>query len=135
MSTTGRRSAPTLIRFNPPASERLIMNLDQMYNEADRLKDEGKYPEAVEKLNAILSQDETYALAHFALAVAYGKLENHEAAIRHGLRGCELEPNDAFSYTALSVTYKRAFDGTQNPQFIQLAEDAMARAHMLQGSR
>ena len=66
------------------------------------------------------------------LAVLYGKLDKHEDAIRHAEKACELEPNDAFSFTAMSVTYQRAWQGTQNPQFIQLAETAMARAHALQ---
>jgi hypothetical protein len=46
-----------------------------------------------------------------------------------------LEPNDPFSYTALSVTYQRAFAGTNNMQYIRMAEDAMEKSRMLQGRR
>ena len=46
----------------------------------------------------------------------------------------EIEPEDAFNFTAMSVTYQRAWQGTQNNEYIQLAEDAMAQAHNLQGN-
>ena len=43
----------------------------------------GKYEEAVPILEQVLGADETYVLAHLALAVLYGKLGRHEDAIRH----------------------------------------------------
>ena len=107
----------------------------ELYAEGEKLKDQGQFEAAIEKFEAALAADESYALAHFALAVVYGKVDRHDQAVKHGRRACELEPNDPFSYTALSVTYQRAFAGTQNPQFIQLAEDAMARAHSIEGHR
>ena len=105
---------------------------DQLYDEADKLKDAGKLEESVAKYEEILSQDPEYALAHSALAVVLGRLGRHEAAIEHGKKVCELAPDDAFSFTALSVTYQRAFAGTGNQQYIQDAENAMARAQMIQ---
>jgi Flp pilus assembly protein TadD len=98
---------------------------DQLYDEADKLKDEGKLEEAAAKLQELLKQDPKYALAHSALAVIYTRLKRHDEAIKHGRTVCELEPNDPFSFTALSVTYQRAGK-------IYEAEDAMARARMLQ---
>ena len=71
-------------------------------------------------------------LAHSALAVVLQKLGRHEEAIQHARRACELEPNDPFSFTALSVTYQRAFAGTNNMQYIRMAEDAMEQSRMLQ---
>ena len=56
----------------------------------------------------------------------------HEKAVEHGKKACEIDPNDAFNFTAMSVTYQRAWQGTQRNDYIQLAEDAMARAHALQ---
>ncbi len=106
-----------------------------LYNEAEKLKDDGKYDEAIAKLNELLEQDADYTLAHMALAVLYGRVGKHPEAVQHGQRACELEPEDAFSFTAMSVTYQRAFAGTQNHQYIQLAEDAMAKAHALQVRR
>lgn len=105
---------------------------EALYAEGEQLKDAGHYEQAAMKFEQALEQDETYALAHFALAVVYGKLNRHADAVRHGQRACELDPNDPFTFTAMSVTYQRAFAGTQDMRYIQLAEDAMARAHMLQ---
>lgn len=101
---------------------------EQMYDEADKLKDAGKLEEAVVKLNELLAQDPNYALAHSALAVIYGRLKKHDDAIRHGLKVCELEPNDPFSFTAMSVTFQRAGK-------IPEAESAMAQARMMQAQR
>lgn len=109
-----------------------MATIEETYDQADRLKDEGKLDEAIAKFEEILAQDEAYALAHSALAVVYGKVGKHDEAVGHAKRVCELEPNDAFSFTALSVIYQRAFAGTNRPEYIQLAEDAMARSQMLQ---
>jgi Flp pilus assembly protein TadD len=61
----------------------------------------------------------------------YTKTGQHALAIEHAERACQLEPGDAFNYTALSVTYQRAWAGTQNSVYIAKAEDAMARAQSL----
>lgn len=106
---------------------------DELYSQAEQLKEEGKLAEAVVTLDELLKQEETFALAHSALGVLLGKLGRHQEAIEHAKRVCQLEPNDAFSFTALSVIYQRAFAGTQNHQYIHLAEEAMARSRMIQG--
>jgi Tfp pilus assembly protein PilF len=106
---------------------------DELYDAAEKLKDAGKYDEAIATLTQALEQDPSHALTHLALAVLYGKVGQHEKAVEHGKRACEIDPSDAFSYTALSVTYQRAFAGTQNHHYIRLAEDAKAKAQMLQG--
>jgi tetratricopeptide (TPR) repeat protein len=104
----------------------------QLFNEGEKLKDAGKLEEATGKFEAALAEDPGHVLSHLALAVVLGKLGKHEQAVRHGQQACELEPTDAFNFTALSVTFQRAFAGTQNHSYIQLAEEAMAKAHMLQ---
>jgi tetratricopeptide (TPR) repeat protein len=104
-----------------------------LYDQADKLKDEGKIEESAAKLKEALAADPGYALAHSALAVVLQRLGKHEEAIEHARRACELEPNDPFSFTALSVTYQRAFAGTNNQQYIRMAEDAMEQSRMLQG--
>lgn len=108
-----------------------------LYNEAEKLKDDGKYDQAIAKLNEVLQQDESHVLSHLALAVLYGRVDQHEQAVKHGQRACELDPSDAFNFTAMSVTYQRASQKVDNAQdnqrYIHLAEEAMARAHMLQG--
>ena len=67
-----------------------------------------------------MAADPTYTLAHSALAVILARLKKHDEAIEHAVKVCELEPNDPFSFTALSVTYQRAGK-------IPEAEEAMAR--------
>lgn len=98
---------------------------EELYDAADKLKDSGQLEEAVAKLNEALALDANFALAHSALAVVLTKLARHEDAVAHAKKVCELEPNDPFSFTAMSVTCQRAGK-------IQEAEDAMARARMLQ---
>ncbi len=97
----------------------------ELYDQADKLKDAGKLDEAAAKLNELLAADPQYALAHSALAVILTRLGRHAEAIEHGKKVCELEPNDPFSFTALSVTYQRAGK-------IPEAEEALARARMMQ---
>ena len=98
---------------------------DDLYDEADRLKDAGQLEAAAAKLQELLVADANYTLAHSSLAYILTKLGQHEQAIAHAQKVVELEPQDAFSYTALSVTYQRAGR-------IMEAEDAKARAHMLE---
>ena len=98
---------------------------DELYDEHDKLKSEGKFEDATAKLHEALELDPNFTLAHSALAVVCGKLGNHDEAIQHALKACELQPKDPFSFTALSVTYQRAGR-------IPEAEDAMARAQMMQ---
>lgn len=119
---------PALIAHFCPPIETNMPTSTELYDAADRLKDEGKLPEAVATLEQLLAQDPKYTLAHSALAVMLGRLQRHEEAIQHALKVSELAPNDPFSFTALSVTYVRAGR-------IQEAEDAKARAHMLSGHR
>jgi predicted Zn-dependent protease len=109
-----------------------MADLTQMYDEADQLKEEGKFDEAIAKLNALLEEAPDYVLAHMALAVLLGKQNQHDQAVQHAVRACEVEPDQAFNFTALSVTYQRAFAGTQNQDYMRLAEDAMSKARALQ---
>ena len=109
------------------------MSANELYKKADQLKDEGKYDEAIQMLQELLSSDQSHTLSHLALAVLYGKVGQHELAIQHGQRACELDPKDPFNFTAMSVTYQRAWQGTQQQEYIGLAEEAMAQAHLLEG--
>lgn len=105
----------------------------ELYDEAETLKDAGKTEEAIAKLNEGLAVDENHVLSHLALAVLYGRVDKHADAVRHGQRACDLDPSDSFNFTAMSVTYQRAWAGTQNAEYIQLAEDAMAKSQALEG--
>ena len=110
-----------------------MADVNTIYNEAERLRDDGKYDEAIARLNELLAIDESHVLSHLALAVIYGRVHRHEEAVAHGRRACELDPTDAFNFTAMSVTYQRAWASTQNREYISLAEQAMERARMIQG--
>lgn len=112
-----------------------MSDLHAKYNEVEKLIDEEKFSEAIEGLSEIVEADDSFVLAHLALARVYTKSGQHELAIRHGEKACELEPNDPFNFTALSVTYQRAWAGTENQQYIAKAEDAMAKAREVQSQQ
>ncbi|MBN2580593.1 MAG: scaffolding protein [Pirellulales bacterium] len=94
---------------------------DQLYDEAIALQQAGKLEEAVGKLEALLVESPDYGLAHAALSVFCGKLDRHDEAVEHARKVCDLEPDDPFSYMALSITCQRA-------ALLQEAERAMAQA-------
>lgn len=110
-----------------------MADVHALYAEAEKLKDEQKFDDAITKLHECLSLDSNHALSHLALAVVYGKVGQHDKACEHGEQACAVEPTEAFNYTALSVTYQRAWAGTQQQDYITKAEDAMAKAHTLEG--
>ena len=112
-----------------------MTNVTSMYDEAEQLKDAGKLDEAIAKLSDILQIDPKHVLSHLALAVVYGRVGQHEQAVQHGEQACALEPQESFNFTALSVTYQRAWQGTQRQEYIAKAEEAMAQAHVLQGTQ
>jgi lipopolysaccharide biosynthesis regulator YciM len=108
-----------------------MSDIHQRYTDVEKLIDQEKFEQAIEGLCTIVAEDDSFVLAHLALARVYTKTAQHEQAIVHGERVCQLEPNDSFNFTALSVTYQRAWAGTKNQDYITKAEDAMARAHSL----
>ena len=100
----------------------------ELENQADQLRNEGKYQEAIEKLKAALEIDENFVRGHLGLSVLYHHAQDYEKSCYHGEKAVEIEPNDTFNLSALSVTYQRAFEGTRDPIFIQKAEESMARS-------
>jgi tetratricopeptide (TPR) repeat protein len=111
-----------------------MSDVNTLYAESEQLKDAGQLEEAISKLNEALAINADHALSHLALAVLFGRVGKHEIACEHGEKACSLEPNEAFNCTALSVTYQRAWQATQTQEYIAKAEDAMAKAHILQGT-
>ena len=110
-----------------------MSTVHELYDQADALKDAGKNDDAIEVLKQGIAADETHVLSHLLLCRIYTQSARHGEAIVHGLRACELEPQEAFNFTALSVAYQRAWAGTGDKQFITMAEDAMGQARMLGG--
>ena len=105
----------------------------QRLNEAEKLKNKGQLEDAASLLNGILAEDAGHVLSHMMLARIYTQTGRHAEAVKHAEKACELEPNDSTNFTVLSVTYQRAWAGTQDQRYIQLAEDAMARSRMISG--
>jgi len=78
-----------------------MATVEELYAQGEKLKDEGRFEEAAAKFQESLQVDESYALAHFALAVVDGKLGRHEDAVRHAERAVELEsPRPVFLHRA-----------------------------------
>ena len=102
-----------------------MATIDEQYDDAIRLKDAGDLAGAAAKLLELEALDPKHVLTHSALAVILHRLGRFDEAIAHALKVAELDPNDAFSFTQLSVIYQRCGK-------IQEAEDAMARARMMQ---
>lgn len=102
------------------------MNPDQMYDAATRLKDSGDLEGATQALLKILEIDNDHLHTNMALGVYMHRLGRPEEAIRYAKRVTEIQPNDPFSFTQLSVIFQRCGR-------IPEAEDAMAKAHVLQG--
>lgn len=100
----------------------------QLEKHADALRQQGQWPEAIAALQQALEIDESFVRAHLALAVLYHKVGDAEKACLHAERACQLEPADSFNFTALSVTYQRAFEATGDPAYIHKAETAMMRS-------
>lgn len=82
--------------------------VDQLYDEAIALQQADKLDEAVAKLESLVVDHPDYALAHAALSVFYGKLSRHDEAVEHAQRVCELDPDDSFSFMAMSLICQRA---------------------------
>lgn len=102
-----------------------MSTVTELYDEAIRLRDAGNLEGAAAKLKEIEAQTPTHVLTHSALAVILQKLQRFDEAVAHALKVTELEPNDPFSFTQLSVICMRCGK-------IPEAEDAMAKARTMQ---
>ena len=98
---------------------------DELYDEAHQLKEQGDLEAAVAKLEEGLTLDENHVLTHSALGVHLQKLGRLDDAIAHAVKVTELDSEDPFSFTQLSVIYQRCGK-------IPEAEQAMEKARILQ---
>jgi len=80
---------------------------NELYDQASDLRDKGDKVGAVAKLEDAVAQDPSFAIGHGMLAKLYVDLAESDKAIAHAKKVVELEPDDTFSYTALSVIYQR----------------------------
>jgi Flp pilus assembly protein TadD len=80
---------------------------NELYDLATDLRDRGDKEGAAAKLEEAVAADPKFAIGHGMLAKLYVDLAMPEKAIEHAKKVVELEPEDSFSYTALSVIYQR----------------------------
>lgn len=97
---------------------------ETMYDEAIELQQAGQVEEALDKLRELLNQHGDYALAHSALSVFYSKLEKHDEAVEHSAKVCELEPEDPFSFVAMSLICQKAGRMAEAEQALMKARQA-----------
>lgn len=101
---------------------------EEIYDEAITLQGEGNLEEAVGKLQELLEQDSDYALAHAALSVFFSKQEKHDLAVEHGRKVCALEPEDPFSFVAMSLICQKAGQLAEAEQAMNQAREAQMAA-------
>ncbi len=101
---------------------------EEWYDQAIELQQKGDVDQAIAELEKLIEQHRDYALAHAALSVFYGRLEQHEKAIEHGRKVCDLEPNDPFSFVALSMICQKAGEIPQAEQALMQAREAQMSA-------
>ena len=80
---------------------------NELYDQALEFRDRGDKPGAIARLEEALAIDPSFAIGHGMLAKLYADIAEADKAIEHARRVVELEPDDTFSYTALSVIYQR----------------------------
>ncbi len=80
---------------------------DELYDRAVEFRDKGDKPGAIAILEEAVALDPSFTIGHGMLAKLYADVANTEEAIAHAKKVVELEPDDTFSYTALSVIYQR----------------------------
>ena len=102
---------------------------EEMYDEAVAIQQKGNLEEAVGKLRELLDAHPDYALAHAALSVFYSKLEKHDEAVEHGQKVCDLEPEDPFSFVAMSLICQKAGRLQEAEQALMQARTAQVAAH------
>ncbi len=101
----------------------------ELEKQADALRADGKYDEAIATLNELLEKDPKFVRAHLGLSVLYHYVKDYEKSCAHGEKALELEPNDQFNIAALSVTYQRALTATGDLRYKEKAEEMLFRNH------
>ena len=83
-------------------------DFDQLYDEAIALQEGGNLDGAIAQLEDLIRQQPNHVLAHSALSVFLGKKERFDEAVEHAQRVCELDPDDPFSFIAMSLICQKA---------------------------
>ncbi len=108
------------------------------YLEGLKLFGEGEHRQAIEAYERALALAPDWTDALHGKAMALMHLTEYDAAIEVGRRICELDGDDPFAHTSLSMFYQRksalaeeAGDEAAARELIELAEKEGARARML----
>ncbi len=80
---------------------------NELYDQAVDLRDKADKAGAIVLLEQAVAIDPAFAIGHGMLAKLYADIAEADQAIAHARKVVELEPDDTFSYTALSVIYQR----------------------------
>lgn len=100
------------------------MTKEELYDEAVAVFENGDLDGAIEKMNALSLQYPDFALPHTALSVWYFKRGLNDESLAHAKKTAELEPEDPFSYVALSLLAQRAGEHA-------VAEDALFKSRYM----
>ena len=108
------------------------------YMEGLKLFGEQQHREAIAAYERALAAATDWTDALHGKAMALMHLEEYDQAIEIGKRICELDSNDAFAHTSLSMFYQRksavaeaAGDEAAARELIDLAEKEGAKARMI----
>ena len=102
---------------------------EERYDEAIAIQQSGDMATAVEKLQALIADYPDYALSYSALSVFCSKLDRHDEAIVYGRKVCDLEPEDPFSFTSLSMICQKAGQMGPAEEALMSARKAQLEAH------
>ena len=100
-------------------------NPNLLLREANKQKAAGDLEGAVATLERLIELAPEHVAARVAISTYLERLGRNEEALEHVKKVPELDPEDAFSYTHLSVICQRC-------GLIPEAEEAMAKARMIQ---
>lgn len=82
--------------------------LDERYDAAIQTKESGDLEGAVAALEQLVADEPQFALGHAALSVFYQAQDRSDDAVDEARKVCELEPNDPFSFVAMSLICQKA---------------------------
>lgn len=98
---------------------------ESRYDEAIALKTAGNLTAATEAMEKLCVDFPDYALPHAALSIWYTTATESVKALEHATRVCELEPEDPFSFIAMSALAIKSGDHAA-------AEEALGKVRMIQ---
>lgn len=100
------------------------MTKEERYDEAAAIYENGDLDAAFEKMNQLCLDFPDFSLPHTALSVWCFKKGLYEDSLAHARKFADLEPEDQFSYVALSILAQRAGDHAT-------AEDALMKSRFM----